>query len=104
MTDNTHEIRELKYKLRLLAKQNGKQGESIHRLRAELAEVRELNSKIDRGDLRRLEYKIIDQGEVIASLDMVIEALKEELKEELKTVKSSSPADFEPPSGTILAW
>jgi predicted RNase H-like nuclease (RuvC/YqgF family) len=52
---NTHEIRELRFKIKQLSRQNGQQGDTIHRLRAELAEVRELNSKIERGELRRLE-------------------------------------------------
>jgi hypothetical protein len=52
---DTHEVRELRFKVKQLARQNGKQGQTIHQLRADLAEVRELGSKIERGELRRLQ-------------------------------------------------
>ena len=54
---DTHEVRELRFKVKQLSKCCGKQGETIHLLRAELAEVRELNSKLERGELRRLERR-----------------------------------------------
>jgi septal ring factor EnvC (AmiA/AmiB activator) len=50
MSDN--EIRTLRYKLKQANRNVGKQGETIHKLRAELAEVRQLNSRIERGELR----------------------------------------------------
>lgn len=49
------QLRELRFRLRQANKTVGHQGQTIHQLRAELAEVRALNSKIERGDLRRLE-------------------------------------------------
>lgn len=52
---DTHEVRELRFKVKQLSKQNGSQGRTIHQLRADLAEVRELGSKIERGELRRLQ-------------------------------------------------
>lgn len=79
--------RYLKYKNRTLAKQNGKQGETIHRLRAELAEVRSLNSRIDRGELRRLERVNHEVGEIYREvvaenieLRSTVGALEEKLK------------------------
>jgi hypothetical protein len=62
------ELRELRWKFRQLCRQSGRQGDTIHRLRAELAETRALNSKIDRGSLYRLERRVIDQAEIIRRL------------------------------------
>jgi predicted RNase H-like nuclease (RuvC/YqgF family) len=67
-------VRELRFKVRQLSKTCGKQGQTIHSLRAELAEVRELNSKIDRGDLRRLERVAKEQAETIAALEQKLAA------------------------------
>jgi hypothetical protein len=50
-----HEVRELRFKLKQANAVMGRQGDTIHRLRGELAETRELNSKAERGDIRRLE-------------------------------------------------
>jgi hypothetical protein len=47
--------RELRYRNAQLRKQCGKQGKTIHLLRAELAEVRVIQGKLDRSELRRLE-------------------------------------------------
>jgi len=58
MTDQSDEIRRLKFQLKRANATMGKQGSTIHQLRAELAEVRELHSKIQRGDLRRLELHL----------------------------------------------
>lgn len=74
------EIRYLQWKLRTLCKQNGRQGETIHRLRAELAEVRELNSRIDRGDLRRLERFEISAQEQFARDRERLDRAHEEIK------------------------
>jgi hypothetical protein len=54
MTDD-HEIRLLQRRLKIANKTMGKQGRTIHELRAELALTREEHNKIDRGELRRLE-------------------------------------------------
>lgn len=53
--DEKHQSRVLKYRLKQANKTMGKQGQTIANLRGELARVREENSKIDRGELRRLE-------------------------------------------------
>lgn len=53
--DEKHQSRVLKYRLKQANKTMGKQGQTIANLRGELARVREEHSKIDRGELRRLE-------------------------------------------------
>lgn len=75
-----HEIRELRFKLRTLAKQNGRQGETIHRLRCELAEVREIMGRVDRGEVRDLDRQVIRQAELIAEQAEQIERLREKLQ------------------------
>jgi len=52
---NSQLTRELRYRLKQANKTMGKQGQTIANLRGELARIREENSKIDRGELRRLE-------------------------------------------------
>lgn len=58
MSTENHELRHLKHQLKRVNKTMGTQGQTIHLLRAELAEVRTLHSKIERGDLRRLERQV----------------------------------------------
>lgn len=53
--NDTHEERELRRRLKLTNKTMGRQGQTIAALRGELARLREEHSKIDRGELRRLE-------------------------------------------------
>lgn len=55
VADDNHELRELRWRIKELNKVCGRQGETIHRLRGELADVRQLNSKIERGQVRNLE-------------------------------------------------
>ena len=55
MTEDNHEMRELKRRLKIANKIMGKMGRTIRDLRGELALTREEHSKIDRGNLRRLE-------------------------------------------------
>lgn len=47
-----NENRRLRYRLREANRNVGKQGQTIHVLRSELAEIRQLNSRIERGELR----------------------------------------------------
>lgn len=65
-------VRELRYKIRQLSKTCGKQGQTIYRLRAELAEVRATHSKLDRGELRRLERVTQEQ---LAEINVLEEKL-----------------------------
>ena len=71
-----HEVRRLKYLLKQAHKTIGKQGDTIHHLRCELAEVRTLNSKIDRGELRRLEYLHPIALDVIRGLREKLDAIE----------------------------
>jgi hypothetical protein len=52
---DTHDIRELARRLKLANRTMGRQGVTIANLRGELARTREDHSKIERGELRRLE-------------------------------------------------
>lgn len=52
---NSQLTRELRYRLKQVNKTMGRQGQTIANLRGELARIREEHSKIDRGELRRLE-------------------------------------------------
>jgi len=76
---SNHELRELKFRLKQANKALGTTGERIHQLRAELAEVRELNSKIDRGDLRRLQNAEIQWREQFSRMAEQIKELEEKL-------------------------
>lgn len=68
-TDWTNaEIRRLRYLLRQSNRNAGRMGDTIHRLRAELAEVRMLNSKLERGELRMLERRAAVQAQEIETL------------------------------------
>jgi chromosome segregation ATPase len=88
-----HEIRELRFKLKQADdrlkqadKTIGRKGHAIHVLRSELAEVRELHHKIERGDIRSLERQV-------ESLTKDLEKARQEnktLREQRKTGKESS--------------
>lgn len=72
---NSREGRGLRWRLKQANKTMGKQGQTIANLRGELARIREEHSKIERGELRRLQrYEetakevIRQQGEEIARL------------------------------------
>ena len=52
---NSSEQRGLRWRLKQANKTMGRQGQTIAALRGELARAREETSKIDRGELRRLE-------------------------------------------------
>jgi hypothetical protein len=54
MSDD-HEVRELRRQLKLVHKTMGRQGRTIAALKGELARTREDHTKIERGELRRLE-------------------------------------------------
>jgi predicted RNase H-like nuclease (RuvC/YqgF family) len=87
--EEDHELRELRYRNRLLARTSGRQGQAIYALRCQLAEVRALHSKIDRGDLRAYERRLIVQADTILKLEerlaetqAAIKALEEKLAAE----------------------
>lgn len=76
MTDDA-KIRQLKWQNRQLAKTSGKQGQTIHQLRAELAEVRALIGKNERGELRRLERVTQEQLDEINVLEQKLAAAQD---------------------------
>lgn len=83
---NSQLTRELRFRLKQANKTMGRQGQTIANLRGELARVREEHSKIDRGELRRLERfeqtakeQIETQANRITNAHEKIAALRDEL-------------------------
>jgi uncharacterized coiled-coil protein SlyX len=98
MPDNeirSQKIRELHYRLKQAHRNIGKQGQTIHQLRAELAEVRSLNSRLERGELRHCDAVIAGQNAVIDSLKAEIAMLNEKLQESVSSLEKL-------PTGTSL--
>ena len=84
-----HSRSDLIEKIKTANKIMGRQGDQIHLLRAELAQVRSESSKIDRGELRRLEHNnMLLKMELNAALDKLAELNKatESQKPELTLV------------------
>lgn len=82
MTQESHEVRELKFRNRQLRQQCGSQASTIYRLRCEVAEARELISKADRGAIRRLEADVVKLVETNVRLVEEIAALREKLSDD----------------------
>lgn len=78
------ELRLARYKLKQANKTMGRQGETIYRLRGELACAREENSKIERGCIRSLEREVRNLIEDLAHAQAENKKLREERDEELK--------------------
>ena len=68
----SHEVRALRWKIKQLGKQAGKQGQTIYELRCQLAELRSLMSKEQRGYVRTLEREVTRLAERVE--DLVAEA------------------------------
>ena len=90
----------------------GKQGRTIHDLRAELALTREEGSRVERGDLRRQDREIESLKETNARQAKLIQSLREKLAEKgvedpegdaYTGLKGNHPLADEPP-GTVVAW
>lgn len=79
MTDS-HEVRELKYRLAQANKTMGRQGQTIRALRGELAVTRSEHSKIERGDIRRLEREQAILVDLAAKDHTLIKDLKQQNK------------------------
>jgi hypothetical protein len=79
MSHIDHEIRRLNFHLKQARTQIGKQGDTIHHLRAEIAEVRLLNSRIERGELRAYERKYEIACEWIRNIGDENRTLREKL-------------------------
>lgn len=78
-TDN-HDFRTLRRQIELLNEQiellnkkRGKDGDKIHLLRCELAEVREITGKIERNHVRGLERQVASDAETIVELRQDLE-------------------------------
>lgn len=80
MADDDHELRLARFKLKQANRTMGRQGETIHQLRGELAEIRELNSKVERGQIRSLEREAANLKADLAALSAENEKLRAEPK------------------------
>lgn len=98
MNEDTHEVRELRRRVKELGRQNGRQGETIHRLRADLAEVRGLNSRIDRGELRSYERMMPDMIDTLTRRTEIIAELREKLAAATEVI-SDGQKDCDPTGG-----
>jgi predicted RNase H-like nuclease (RuvC/YqgF family) len=103
--NENHEIRKLRWQNRQLGKQLGKAGATIHQLRGELAEVREINGKIARGEVRDLERSVVTLITENARLDRVVANAHGEvrrLREKIDSFQaySSSPSVAETETAT----
>lgn len=68
-------VRKLRWQIKQMSRQLGRQGDTIHRLRCELAEVRELNGRVERGELRGYERDVARMDRIIRSLEADVVAL-----------------------------
>jgi hypothetical protein len=79
--NDTHEVRELGFRLKLAHKTMGRQGRTIANLRGELARVREDHDKLNRGELHRLERFEITAKEQMALDDERLHRAGETIRE-----------------------
>ena len=73
ITEDTHELRDLRWRNKQLGKQLGKAGQTIHELRCQLAEAREITGKIERNHVRGLERQVANDTQTIVELRIVLE-------------------------------
>ena len=90
--NDTHDLRELARRLKLANRVMGRQGATIANLRGELARTREDHSKIERGELRRLERFEITALEQFALDKERLDRAHDEIKR-LREKLSDSPPD-----------
>jgi len=100
MTEYTDQERRLKYQLKRANVTMGQQGQTIHTLRAELAEVRALNSKIERGELRRLERQVEDAREQLRQAHDSIASLRHRLMDRIRVPRNGQAPEVQP-EGTV---
>lgn len=86
-----HELRELKFRLKQANRIIGTTGGRIYQLRAELAEVRLLNSKIDRGELRRLERQSVEWAEERARYQIILADARKRIAELEEKLADNDP-------------
>lgn len=72
--------RAIQWLIKLLDERIGKQGETIHSLRADLAETRELHSRIERNDIRQLDRQTVLLLERVTKQGLTIDELREKLR------------------------
>ncbi len=89
MTD-THEVRELRWKVKQLGKQVGKQGEKIYDLRCQLSEARSFTT-VDRSAVRNLAdrhrlalTRINEQNAEIRELQLKVKDLQDKLSGQVR--------------------
>lgn len=95
MTQESHEVRELKFRNRQLRQQAGSQASTIYRLRCEVAEARELIGKAERGAIRRLEADVVKLVEKNEGLMEENAALREKLSGETAGVEGGPDGQLE---------
>lgn len=86
-----YDAEQLKMQVKGLQQDNGRLGARIHELRCELAETREINHKIARGELRDLERESARNAEIIAELRREVTRLSDlnaEAREKLDALTS----------------
>lgn len=98
MSESTQEVRELRWRIKQLNKQVGSQGDTIHRLRGELAEVRQLNSKIERGEIRYLQRQIVGLNLALTRQAQLLEELRQGVDDQQIDYRLSSSADLVQPA------
>ena len=99
MSEDTHEIRELKHRLKRANQTMGRQGQTIHNLRGELALTREEHNKIERGELRRLE-----NFEVMAKEQFVLDQQRlDRAHEEIRRLRANGFGGWPDPTDAVSA-
>lgn len=93
--DENREMRTLRWRNKSLGKQLGKAGQKIHELRCALAECREINGKIARGDLRDLQRDVESKAETIAELRQHNERLADQNIELLEKLRASEKVEVD---------
>jgi len=87
ISSNDHELRTLRRQVKELNASLAKRGRTIHELRCELAESREINGKIARNHVRDLERQVAADTETMAELRSTLERKTDyivELKDRLR--------------------
>jgi predicted nuclease with TOPRIM domain len=78
---------ELRWKLKQANQENGRLSQQIHLLRAELAELRQKHSRIERGDLTRLE----NQNAVLTERYLDVSQRNRVLRDTIDQFRAATP-------------
>jgi len=98
LTELHDQNRRLRYQLKQANRNVGKQGATIHQLRADIAEVRQLNSRAERGEIRALDRQV-------SSLKVLLDSAREEismLNEKLREQDSDKAVDLDEQVGELV--